>query len=200
VESSRELLGRTEAALRRSELALERRRDEAAREQAALDRAVRDSEPEAAGAGFRRGHQGVAHCVPSFTPDPPGAPSDATSLTELLASLATQGFHRSLCANEDGTVAAGDGTWELADADVEVRRRLEGASDPADMVMVLGLHHRPTDERGVLVLAYGPEASPAEAELLQRLAAPLKDAAAPAVVTADEAGDAPSRSAPGPTG
>ena len=44
IESSRRLLDRTEAALRRSELALDCDQDDAARQQAAVDREVQDSQ------------------------------------------------------------------------------------------------------------------------------------------------------------
>jgi len=47
--------------------------------------------------------------------------------------------------------------------------RLEGASDPADMAMVLPVTCPHCATAGTLVLRYGPEASEDEADLLVRL-------------------------------
>ena len=44
--------------------------------------------------------------------------------------------------------------------------RLEGASDPADMSLVVPLDCPDCGARGVLVLRYGPEASMEEADVL----------------------------------
>jgi hypothetical protein len=46
--------------------------------------------------------------------------------------------------------------------------RFEGASDPADEAIVLGVECPSCGTRGVIVSAYGPEADPALFELLQR--------------------------------
>lgn len=45
-------------------------------------------------------------------------------------------------------------------------RRLEGASDPADMQVVLALHCPHCGARGTAVVAYGPDASEDEAKVL----------------------------------
>lgn len=47
--------------------------------------------------------------------------------------------------------------------------RLEGASDPADMLAVVALACQACGALGTLVCNYGPESSPEEAELLRTL-------------------------------
>jgi len=48
-------------------------------------------------------------------------------------------------------------------------RRLEGASDPADMLAVVGLACPHCGARGTAVLGYGPEADPLDADVLSSL-------------------------------
>ena len=52
---------------------------------------------------------------------------------------------------------------------VERLSRTEGASDPADMVVVAAVRCPRCDARGTLALKYGPGASPEEAEILAHL-------------------------------
>jgi hypothetical protein len=56
-----------------------------------------------------------------------------------------------------------------ADATVQTLRRLEGASDPDDMIAVLPLTCPRCETEGTLVLAYGPEASLEDSEVLAAL-------------------------------
>jgi hypothetical protein len=55
---------------------------------------------------------------------------------------------------------------EPSDARVEAVIRVEGPSDPADASIIFGLSCARCGQRGVLVTAYGPAASPDEAEVL----------------------------------
>jgi hypothetical protein len=55
---------------------------------------------------------------------------------------------------------------------VETLRRLEGASDPADMLAVAPVVCPRCETRGSLILNYGPESTPDEADVLLALAAP----------------------------
>jgi hypothetical protein len=48
--------------------------------------------------------------------------------------------------------------------------RFEGASNPDDESLVMALHDDLSDRLGVLITAYGPSASAAEAEVLSALA------------------------------
>src|SRR2546429_3137865 len=49
-------------------------------------------------------------------------------------------------------------------------RRLEGASDPDDMLAVVGLACPHCSAQGTAVLGYGPEAEAVDTEVLERLA------------------------------
>ena len=57
------------------------------------------------------------------------------------------------------------------DADVERVYRFEGASDPGDEAIVLGLRCPRCGARGSVVSAFGPDADPALAEAFTYLAA-----------------------------
>jgi hypothetical protein len=48
-------------------------------------------------------------------------------------------------------------------------RRTEGASDPDDMLAVVGLTCPRCGTQGTAVLGYGPEADPDDAEIVVRL-------------------------------
>lgn len=50
--------------------------------------------------------------------------------------------------------------------------RVEGASDPDDMAIVAAFTCPHCDARDALVLKYGPEASPADADVLTALSTP----------------------------
>lgn len=52
---------------------------------------------------------------------------------------------------------------------VEASRRLEGVSDPADMLYVAALACPQCDARGTLIINYGPEATPEGADVLLAL-------------------------------
>ncbi len=51
-------------------------------------------------------------------------------------------------------------------------RRLEGASDPDDMLAVVALRCPHCDAKGTLTLSFGPEASPGEDVVLRALREP----------------------------
>jgi hypothetical protein len=54
--------------------------------------------------------------------------------------------------------------------EVVAERRLEGASDPDDMVMVVGLRCPVCHIAGTVVLGYGPDASESDADVVAALA------------------------------
>jgi hypothetical protein len=126
-----------------------------------------------------------------YSPDPAGAPSDAAVLTDILAALGRDGYTLPLAVDAEGGIAGPDGPWELADVMVDVQRRLEGASDPADMVAVFGLRRGASDERGALVVSYGPQATAEEADVLRALAERSGVGGAPSAVTSEEASPRP---------
>ena len=101
----------------------------------------------------------------SITPEP----SDNTTLTAILAGYASRGYEGQFTVDDDGVRRAACGTVSEAEAvALDALRRLEGASDPADMAAVLALVCPVCDVKGTLVVMFGPEASAAEARLLQR--------------------------------
>jgi len=106
----------------------------------------------------------------------PGAPGDAVGLVEILAGLADLGF-RGQFAERDGAVACLTCRQATAPESSEVRRlvRLEGASDPADMLMVVALRCPSCGTQGTLVLNYGPESTLGESDVLDRLPEPPAD-------------------------
>lgn len=69
--------------------------------------------------------------------------------------------------------------WEL--------RRLEGASDPADMLAVVALRCPRCGVRGTLTLNFGPEATPGESKVLLALPKPPEGAARPPADQGDDA-------------
>jgi hypothetical protein len=107
------------------------------------------------------------------SPDLPGAPSDGTTLTEVLSAFAGEGFAADLTVAAGGRVrdAARDVTVDAGQLELHHLRRLEGASDPADMVAVAAVSG-PSGLRGALVLRFGPEATADEAVVLQALGTP----------------------------
>jgi hypothetical protein len=104
-----------------------------------------------------------------------GAPSDNTSVTAVLERLAEDGFGTDFrpgghpaalrcdqCGRES---AVGDFT-DL------VEHRLEGASDPDDMVIVVAARCPECGARGKVVLGYGPASSDVDSDLVAALPPP----------------------------
>ncbi len=101
----------------------------------------------------------------------PSVPSDNTTLTAVLAAYQDDGYREQLMVDDDGRVTCarcGNGA-EPEDIKLHSLRRLEGASDPDDMVAVLAVACPSCGAKGTLVLPFGPQASEAEAGVLLRL-------------------------------
>jgi hypothetical protein len=97
-------------------------------------------------------------------------PTD-TPLSSVLARLGEQGFTGQFATRDQGAVqcltcreTAAAGTYQADEV-----TRLEGVSDPDDMVMVAPLHCANCGAKGTLVLNYGPEASAEESDVLLAL-------------------------------
>jgi hypothetical protein len=101
----------------------------------------------------------------------PGAPSDNTTVSVVLADLAEDGWDGSFTPLEDGRLRCNTCREELAphEAEIHALRRLEGASDPADMVAVVSLRCPRCGARGSMVLGYGPDASAEDSDVLSAL-------------------------------
>jgi hypothetical protein len=109
---------------------------------------------------------------PSTTAYPvEGAPSDNTTLVGVLQAFEQQGFTEQFIAGEDGSVTcvSCNGAVSASMLIVEASRRLEGASDPADMMTVVAARCPQCDAAGTLVLGYGPNASPEDVAVYQAL-------------------------------
>lgn len=101
----------------------------------------------------------------------PGAPSDNVSQVSILEELAEEGYANDLRPEADGTLCCGACDTRSAPegfTDIE-SRRMEGASDPADMTLVVAARCPNCGEGGVVVLGYGPSASEADAAVVVRI-------------------------------
>ena len=99
---------------------------------------------------------------------------DPSSMFEILRDLENDGYDADMVAREGGRVVCKACDQESAAADFEVvhLRRLEGASDPADMSAVVGVRCPSCQAGGVLVLRYGPDAGPEDTDVLAALDTP----------------------------
>jgi hypothetical protein len=106
-----------------------------------------------------------------------GVPSDNTTMTEVLRQLGLAGYDAQLIVTDDSSVlcARCGVSSEARDVTVHSRRRMEGASDPADMVVVLAAACPACGARGTLVMGYGPNASGPEGDVQRALRAPLTE-------------------------
>lgn len=93
--------------------------------------------------------------------EPVAAPSDGTTLTDVVDSYRANGFAGDFFAEADASVRCGSCSTLIAASRLAMQslRRLEGASDPADMVTVVATSCPTCGADGTLVLAYGPMAS-----------------------------------------
>ncbi len=101
----------------------------------------------------------------------PGAPSDNTTLVEVLEDLRVLGFTHDVQVDERGRLCCRQcGTCvDAADMELLELRRLEGASDPSDMAAVLGVRCSGCGALGAAVVRYGPEAGPGDEVVLRHL-------------------------------
>src|SRR4051794_26773374 len=102
---------------------------------------------------------------------PPNAAQDAQTITEVIAALEADGYSGQFRAIDGGNIECFSchETSPAGEADVARMARLEGASDPADMVAVAALTCPHCSTRGTLTLSYGPDSSLEDAEALQAL-------------------------------
>jgi hypothetical protein len=100
--------------------------------------------------------------------------ADPTTLAGVLAGYERAGFTSQFAAREGGELECLTCHHRLDPAITELDhfRRLEGTSDPDEMMAVLALTCPRCRARGTVALSYGPEASAEDAELLARLPAP----------------------------
>jgi hypothetical protein len=114
------------------------------------------------------------------SPDPTSS-LGAETLVDVLSAAAEAGFPTQLMPNDDSTVRC-EGCGEIspaADFTNERVDRLEGASDPADMMLVARMICPSCGRGGALVLGYGPNAGAVDVAVLGELE--LDDASGPPV-------------------
>jgi len=98
-------------------------------------------------------------------------PADAATLEGIMATLEEAGFSAQMAARPGAMILCFTCHRETPAAEVELKAlgRTEGASDPADMLAVAGLVCPRCGAHGTVVLGYGPEADPDDAEVLVTL-------------------------------
>ncbi|MGZ4676430.1 MAG: hypothetical protein ACXVJ7_00100 [Acidimicrobiia bacterium] len=98
---------------------------------------------------------------------------EGVTLLDVLDALRARGFGAQF-GEADGTVRCFTCRTDSSPASVAVDevRRLEGASDPADMLAVVALRCPHCGAAGALTLNYGPVGTPGEAAVLEGLPEP----------------------------
>lgn len=129
--------------------------------------------------GTGRSADGTSSADPAATGDMTGAGGEArpansptdTSLSAVLGQLERAGWGGQLMPLEGGDIRCLTCRTEFpaSGADADEMRRLEGASDPADMMIVVPMACPNCGTRGVLVANFGPEASGADADVVGAL-------------------------------
>lgn len=104
-------------------------------------------------------------------PTPTPVAQDAQTLTEAVAALEAAGYTGQFRVLELARLQCLTCRREFAGtrAAIESLRRLEGASDPDDMLAVIALRCPECGALGSLVIGYGPDASLEESQLLLEL-------------------------------
>lgn len=104
-------------------------------------------------------------------PDVPVAAEEGATLSELLSRYENEGFTISFSPTRDGELECGDCNRTIDPSAVEIAswRRLEGASDPADMLEVVGLTCPHCGRQGTATLGFGPAAAPEDGDILGAL-------------------------------
>lgn len=99
---------------------------------------------------------------------------EVQTLATILDALKREGYEGQFGAHAGATVTCFTchHVSPAASFRVETLRRLEGASDPADMLVVAPVTCPRCGARGSLVLNYGPQSTAEEADVLLALAEP----------------------------
>jgi hypothetical protein len=102
--------------------------------------------------------------------DPQGV-IDGCTIAEALERLEAAGYTGNFAAREAGMVLCLTCRQESPADEVELAQvaRTEGVSDPDDETAIAALTCPRCGARGTLVLKYGPEATPDDAEVLRLL-------------------------------
>lgn len=100
-----------------------------------------------------------------------GAPSDNTTAGDVVSSFRQDGYGGELWVVAGGNIRCGvcGVTSPAATFVIGRQRRLEGASDPDDMQLVVGATCPSCGARGMFALHYGPTAGEDDADVLVAL-------------------------------
>jgi hypothetical protein len=103
-----------------------------------------------------------------------GVARDASTIINVLHSFEREGFTGQFAARADGVVECltCKESSPASASDARALRRLEGASDPDDMLAVAALVCPRCGARGTLLLNYGPLAPAEDADVLRALQQP----------------------------
>jgi hypothetical protein len=98
-------------------------------------------------------------------------PQGAQTITEVIDRYERDGYRGQFRVLERGRLQCLTCRQEFPASEPAVGRlqRLEGPTDPADMVAVVGLTCPRCNTRGTVVLSYGPEASLEDSDVLVAL-------------------------------
>jgi len=113
---------------------------------------------------------------PKAQNDPSSTPEDEP-LSHVLDSLAGDGFGGQFRSIEGGAVLCLTCRRDFAALDTAADQvtRIEGASDPGEMSMVVPLRCPRCGAAGTLILRYGPEAGAADSDVLEAMSrAPME--------------------------
>src|SRR3546814_15794449 len=97
----------------------------------------------------------------------PGAPSDNTTAVAEIDDLRAQGYEADYVVGEGGVVRCTACRHEMqtGEVDVDVFRRLEGASEPDEMSAIPALPCLECGPQDHVMVGYGPSAPPAPCDL-----------------------------------
>lgn len=112
---------------------------------------------------------------PSVTPAdaaPPPDPGEASSLADIVDELDRAGYHGQWRALDGGRIECLTcrSIFRAIEVKADTVRRVEGASDPDDEAIAIGLICPVCGTWGTLIASYGPEASVEDADVLAALA------------------------------
>lgn len=98
-------------------------------------------------------------------------PSDNTTMTEVIDDYRAAGFASDFFAEDGAIVRCGrcSSTLDARRLAMHSIRRLEGASDPADMTVIAATSCPVCRANGTIVLGYGPMSSATDADVLMAM-------------------------------
>jgi hypothetical protein len=93
------------------------------------------------------------------------------TVATVLQRYEDKGYTAQLVPLEGGTLRVADSREEVSAEGLTVDEfeRLEGTSDPDDMSLIAAVQLPGNGRKGIVVLGYGPNASPSDADVLRQL-------------------------------